>query len=150
MAQLSQLFSLALQNVRQTLSSNINDMVKVCVRNASKKGGTSTRNRGGHPRPKHRGPRVTDGDTVHAGKMLVKQHKTRFHPGLNVGFGRNGTLYALEEGKVIVTCEKINPNWDHSWIKQNYAERKSQTIYKKHFNVIPMPQHKRFKLIEKL
>ncbi|KMQ96600.1 39s ribosomal protein mitochondrial-like protein [Lasius niger] len=151
MAHLSQLSSLALQNIRQTaVLSDINNLAKICVRYASKKAGTSTSNRPGHPRPKHRGWRVQDGHYVHAGTILATQLKTRFHPGLNVGFGRNGTLYAMESGKVMVTCEKINPNWDHSWIKRCYAGRENQVIYKKHFNVIPEPQHNRFLLIDRI
>jgi len=69
---------------------------------------------------------------------------------LQVGFGRNGTLFAMEHGKVYVTCEPIDPNWDHSWIQRNYAGRQDQTIYKKFFNVIPENQHQRFKLVEEI
>jgi len=56
----------------------------VCVRHASKKSSASTRNKGGHSRPKHRGWKVQDGTIVQAGRLLVTQRKTRFHPGLNV------------------------------------------------------------------
>ena len=65
-----------------------------------------------------------------------------------VGFGKNGTLYALEKGKVIITCEKIDPNLDHSWARTHYAGRENSVIYKKHFNVIPEPQDNRFVLID--
>lgn len=54
----------------------------------------------------------------------------------------------MEPGKVVVTCEKIDPNWEHTWVQRFYAGRESQTIYKKFFNVIPLPQHNRFKLID--
>lgn len=67
-----------------------------------------------------------------------------------VGFGHNGTLFALEHGRVVVTCEKINPNWDHTWIQRCYAGRQDNVIHKKHFNIIPMPQHNRFKLIDEV
>ena len=67
-----------------------------------------------------------------------------------VGFGKNGTLFALEAGKVIVTCEKMNLNWDHTWIIRTYGGRIGDTIYKKYFNVIPEPQHNRFKLVEEV
>jgi len=56
-----------------------------------------------------------------------------------VGFGRNGTLFALEAGKVVVSCEKMDPNWFHPWIQRFYDTRKGQTIYKKYFNIIPKP-----------
>lgn len=65
-----------------------------------------------------------------------------------VGFGRNATLYAIHPGTVMVTCEKINPDWTHSWIKKSYSGREEQTILKKYFNVIPKPQHNRFKLLD--
>lgn len=50
----------------------------------------------------------------------------------------------------MVTCEKINPNWNHGWIKRCYAGREGQVIYKKHYNVIPDPQHNRFQLIARI
>lgn len=53
-------------------------------------------------------------------------------------------------GKVVVTCEKANPNWDHTWIQRNYGEKQGQMFYKKFFNVIPEPQHNRFKLVDKI
>lgn len=67
-----------------------------------------------------------------------------------MGFGRNGTLFAMEHGKVYVTCEPIEPNWDHSWVQKNYAGRHDQTIYKKFFNVVPEKQHQRFRLVEEI
>ncbi|KAH8403031.1 hypothetical protein KR222_003451 [Zaprionus bogoriensis] len=120
------------------------------IRNASKKTGGSTRNKKGHPRPKHRGWRVQDGHSVSEGTILATQRSTRFHPGLNVGFGRNGTLFALEHGRVIVSCEPLDPNWEHGWVQNNYAGRQDQTIYKKFFNVIPEKQHQRFRLVEEV
>ncbi|XP_072744760.1 large ribosomal subunit protein bL27m isoform X2 [Anoplolepis gracilipes] len=151
MAYLSQLPSLALQNIRQnTILNDISNLAKICVRYASKKASTSTSNSSGNPRPKHRGWKVQDGHHVKVGQILVTQLKPRFHPGLNVGFGRNGTLFAIEPGKVMVTCEKINPYWKHTWIKRCYAGREDQVIYKKHFNVIPYRQHNRFQLIDKI
>ncbi|XP_011264121.1 39S ribosomal protein L27, mitochondrial [Camponotus floridanus] len=151
MAHLSQLSSLALQNIRQiAVLGDINNLAKICVRYASKKASSSTSNKPGHARPKHRGWRVQDGTYVQAGTILATQLTTRFHPGLNVGFGRNGTLFALEAGKVMVTCEKINPCWKHPWIKRNYAGREGQVIYKKHFNVIPKSQHNQFQLIDRI
>ncbi|KAJ4428131.1 hypothetical protein ANN_24145 [Periplaneta americana] len=112
--------------------------------------GTSTRNQKGHARPKHRGWRVQDGHYVQAGTILATQRNLRFHPGLNVGFGKNGTLFAIEAGRVYVTCEKADPNWEHTWIMRHYEGRDNETIYKKYFNVIPEPQEFRFKLIDRI
>lgn len=112
--------------------------------------GTSTRNRWNHGRPKHRGWKYLDGSFVQAGTILATQRTLRFHPGLNVGFGRNGTLFACEAGRVMVTCEKVDLNWEHTWVMRNYEGRTGQTFYKKYFNVIPEPQHTRFKLIDSI
>ncbi|XP_068627976.1 large ribosomal subunit protein bL27 [Battus philenor] len=121
-----------------------------CIRNASKKTGGSTRNTNCKVRPKHRGWKVQDGHFVQAGHILATQRNTRFHPGLNVGLGRNGTLFAMEAGKVVVTCEQFDPYWEHKWVQRNYAGRENQNIFKKYFNVIPEPQHNRFKLIDEI
>lgn len=56
----------------------------------------------------------------------------------------------MEPGKVMVTCEKVNLNWNHSWVKGNYSGREDTVIYKKHFNVIPEPQHTCFTLIDRV
>ncbi|PSN36511.1 39S ribosomal protein L27 [Blattella germanica] len=120
------------------------------VRWASKKAGTSSRNTKGHGRPKHRGWRVQDGHYVQAGTILAVQRTLRFHPGMNVGFGRNGTLFAMEAGRVMVTCEQADPNWNHSWIIKHYEEKEGQTFYKKYFHVMPEPQKGHFKLIDRI
>ncbi|MEL6153043.1 MAG: 50S ribosomal protein L27, partial [Bacteroidota bacterium] len=41
------------------------------------------------------------GQHVHAGHILVRQRGTKHHPSINVGLGKDHTLYALEEGKVV-------------------------------------------------
>ncbi|KAF4516382.1 hypothetical protein B566_EDAN008505 [Ephemera danica] len=92
-------------------------------RYASKKTGGSTRNKKGSCRPKHRGLKVNEGIWVSAGSILVLQRHLRFHPGLNVGFGKNGTLFALENGHVMISCEKVDLNLDHTWIQREYAGR---------------------------
>jgi large subunit ribosomal protein L27 len=112
--------------------------------------GGSSRNRWNHGRPKHRGWKYQDGSFVQVGTILATQRTLRFHPGLNVGFGRNGTLFACEAGRVMVTCEIVDLNWEHSWVMRNYEGRTGQTFYKKYFNVITEPQHTRFKLIDSI
>lgn len=52
----------------------------------------------------------------------------------------------MEAGRVVITCEKINPDYSHFWVRKNYSGREGQLIYKKHFNVIPDKQHDRFVL----
>lgn len=66
---------------------------------AHKKGQGSSRN-GRDSNPKMRGVKRFDGELVQAGNIIVRQVGTVFHPGLNVGMGRDFTLFALTEGKV--------------------------------------------------
>ena len=66
---------------------------------AHKKGQGSTRN-GRDSLPKMRGVKRFDGEQVHAGTILVRQVGSVFHPGKNVGMGRDFTLFALIDGTV--------------------------------------------------
>jgi large subunit ribosomal protein L27 len=63
------------------------------------KGGGSTRN-GRDSNAQRLGVKVFDGTSIHAGTILVRQRGTRFHPGKNVGIGKDDTLFALSEGSV--------------------------------------------------
>jgi large subunit ribosomal protein L27 len=49
---------------------------------------------------KRRGVKAYGGQTVKAGNIILKQSGMRFSPGLNVGMGKDYTLFALAEGKV--------------------------------------------------
>jgi large subunit ribosomal protein L27 len=66
---------------------------------AHKKAGGSTRN-GRDSNPKYLGVKRYGGESVLAGNIIVRQRGTRFHPGDNVGVGRDHTLFALADGKV--------------------------------------------------
>ena len=66
---------------------------------AHKKGQGSSRN-GRDSHGQRRGVKRFGGQLVKAGNILVRQVGTVFHPGLNVGMGRDFTLYALVTGKV--------------------------------------------------
>jgi large subunit ribosomal protein L27 len=66
---------------------------------AHKKAGGSTKN-GRDSNPKMRGVKRYGGEKVGTGEILVRQVGTVFHPGRNVGLGRDFTLYALIEGVV--------------------------------------------------
>ena len=66
---------------------------------ATKKAGGSTRN-GRDSNPKYLGVKRFGGHHVNAGEILVRQRGTRFHPGVNVGMGRDHTLFALISGVV--------------------------------------------------
>ena len=67
---------------------------------AHKKAGGSTRN-GRDSNPKYLGVKRYGGETVSPGNIILRQRGTKFHPGANVGMGRDHTLHALIEGKVI-------------------------------------------------
>ncbi|KAK0182669.1 hypothetical protein PV327_000782 [Microctonus hyperodae] len=147
MSLVSQLLFTSSQNFKQSLLIPVSANLEF-IRNAAKKAGGTARNQGGNScKAKHRGWKIAEG-YAQAGKILATQNTLRWHPGLHVGMGRNGTLYAMEAGKVIVTCEKVDLDWEHSWVKRNYSGREGLTIYKKHYNVIPEKQHDCFKLID--
>jgi large subunit ribosomal protein L27 len=63
------------------------------------KGGGSTRN-GRDSNAQRLGVKVFDGTAVRAGAIIVRQRGTRLHPGLNVGLGKDDTLFATSDGKV--------------------------------------------------
>ncbi len=66
---------------------------------AHKKGGGSTKN-GRDSNAQRLGVKRSDGQFVLAGNILVRQRRTKFHPGENVGLGGDDTLFALVDGNV--------------------------------------------------
>ncbi len=66
---------------------------------AHKKGQSSSRN-GRDSKPKFLGVKAFGGEKVTAGSIIVRQRGTKFHPGKNVGCGKDFTLFALCDGKV--------------------------------------------------
>ena len=66
---------------------------------AQKKGGGSTRN-GRDSKPKMLGVKAFGGELISAGSIIVRQRGTKFHPGTNVGIGKDHTLFALADGHV--------------------------------------------------
>ncbi|HEY5427386.1 MAG TPA: 50S ribosomal protein L27 [Candidatus Tumulicola sp.] len=83
---------------------------------ASKKGAGSTRN-GRDSNSQRLGVKRFGGEAVIAGNIIVRQRGTRFYPGLNVGIGRDHTLFALVDGTV------------------EFASRRNR----KHVNILPAP-----------
>lgn len=72
---------------------------------AHKKAGGSSKN-GRDSNPKMRGVKRFGGQLVKTGEILVRQVGTQFHPGQNVGLGRDYTLYSLVDG--FVTFERYD------------------------------------------
>lgn len=66
---------------------------------AHKKAGGSSRN-GRDSNPKMLGVKRYGGQTVRCGEILIRQRGTQFHPGKNVGLGRDFTIYAMIDGQV--------------------------------------------------
>jgi large subunit ribosomal protein L27 len=67
---------------------------------AHKKAGGSTRN-GRDSQSKRLGVKRFGSEIVKAGNIIVRQRGTRFHPGVNVGCGRDHTLFATADGMVV-------------------------------------------------
>lgn len=66
---------------------------------ATKKAGGSTKN-GRDSNPKYRGVKIYGGEVVKTGNIIIRQVGTKIHPGVNVGMGRDFTLYAKADGVV--------------------------------------------------
>jgi large subunit ribosomal protein L27 len=73
---------------------------------AHKKAGGSSKN-GRDSESKRLGVKRYGGEHVVPGNILVRQRGTHFHPGVNVGLGRDHTLFAKAEGRVVF--EKTGP-----------------------------------------
>ena len=69
---------------------------------AHKKAGGSSRN-GRDSESKRLGVKKFGGEAVIPGNIIVRQRGTTWHPGVNVGMGKDHTLYALVDGKVTFT-----------------------------------------------
>ena len=67
---------------------------------AHKKGTGSTRN-GRDSNSKRLGVKAYGGEKVSAGSIIIRQRGTKFHPGTNVGLGKDHTLFATAAGKVV-------------------------------------------------
>ena len=66
---------------------------------AHKKAGGSSRN-GRDSESKRLGVKVYGGEAIRAGGIIIRQRGTRIHPGVNVGIGKDHTLFALVDGTV--------------------------------------------------
>ena len=67
---------------------------------AHKKAGGSTRN-GRDSESKRLGVKIFGGQAIKPGAIILRQRGTKFHAGANVGIGRDHTLFAKVEGKVV-------------------------------------------------
>lgn len=67
---------------------------------AHKKGVGSSRN-GRESHSKRLGVKLFGGQDAIAGNIIIRQRGTEFHPGTGVGLGKDHTIYALKDGKVL-------------------------------------------------
>ena len=74
---------------------------------AHKKGQGSSRN-GRDSSPQFRGLKRWEGQMVKIGTILVRQCATPYKPGMHVGHGRDDTLFALKDGKVVFHGRRIS------------------------------------------
>ncbi len=74
---------------------------------AHKKGQGSTRN-GRDSNSQRLGIKVYGGETILAGGIIVRQRGTKYHPGRNVGRGKDDTLFALTDGIVAFRGRKVD------------------------------------------
>ena len=74
---------------------------------AHKKGAGSSDN-GRESHSKRLGVKLFGGQVARAGNIIVRQRGTKHHPGVNVGLGKDHTLFALTDGVVTFTKKKNN------------------------------------------
>lgn len=77
---------------------------------AHKKGMGSSRN-GRDSESKRLGVKIYGGQDIKAGNIIVRQRGTQHHPGLNVGIGKDHTLFALISGKVVFSKKRNNRSY---------------------------------------
>ena len=74
---------------------------------AHKKAGGSSRN-GRDSNSKRLGVKAYGGETINAGSIIIRQRGTQVHPGVNVGIGKDHTLFALVDGHVQFVIKGAN------------------------------------------
>ncbi|MFA5328122.1 MAG: 50S ribosomal protein L27 [Prolixibacteraceae bacterium] len=77
---------------------------------AHKKGAGSSKN-GRESESKRLGVKIYGGQAATAGNIIVRQRGTSHHPGLNVGIGRDHTLFALVDGTVVFKKRRDNKSF---------------------------------------
>ena len=112
---------------------------------AQKKGGGSTRN-GRDSKPKMLGVKAFGGELISAGSIIVRQRGTRFHPGSNVGVGKDHTLFALVDGHVsfgtkgALSKSTVNVSIDAGSIDMDHDKLNDHLKTKDFFDVATQPK----------
>ena len=77
---------------------------------AHKKGAGSSKN-GRESESKRLGVKIFGGQVAKAGNIIIRQRGTKHHPGINVGIGKDHTLFALIEGQVCFQKKRNNRSY---------------------------------------
>ncbi len=71
--------------------------------------------------PKYLGVKLSDGQTAKVGAIIVRQRGTKIMPGKNVGIGRDHTLFALKDGKVLF-ADKRKTSYNGKIVKRKIVD----------------------------
>jgi len=148
------LLSLVGSNLSKLMIPSSN--IQISVREASKKAGSSTRNRCKNTPGKKRGIKVYDGQRINEGKVLVSQVRLNILPGWNTYMHANCNISSTCHGRVFLTTEKIVPKPEEfekipvikgGGFKDHFLQ---ENCYKLHVHILPDEQHQYFKLVEQI
>ena len=95
-------------------------MLKINIQLFAHKKGQGSSHNGRESESKRLGTKRADGQTVPAGNILVRQRGTKIHPGVNVGRGKDDTLFAKVEG--VVRFERLGKDRKQVSIVEAVAE----------------------------
>ena len=88
---------------------------------AHKKGAGSSNN-GRESESKRLGVKIYGGQIAKAGNIIIRQRGTTHHPGLNVGMGKDHTLFALVDGKVEFRKRRNNKSYVNIVVEENETD----------------------------
>ena len=89
---------------------------------AHKKGAGSSNN-GRESESKRLGVKIYGGQFAKAGNIIIRQRGTTHHPGLNVGMGKDHTLFALADGKVEFRKRRNNKSYVNVVVEEHEGEK---------------------------
>ncbi|RAL38166.1 hypothetical protein DM860_000860 [Cuscuta australis] len=108
-----------------SVSFPLKSKVPLTIRSAHKKGAGSTKN--GRDSPGQRlGVKIFGDQAVKSGGIIVRQRGTKFHPGKNVGLGKDHTIFSLIDG--LVKFEKFGPDRKKPENPNSYRVRKREAF----------------------
>ena len=89
---------------------------------AHKKGAGSSNN-GRESESKRLGVKIYGGQFAKAGNIIIRQRGTTHHPGLNVGMGKDHTIFALVDGKVEFRKRRNNKSYVNVVVEESKSDR---------------------------